>query len=78
MNFDLKFHKSLEHLHVNCEKPRAYFVPFSSEADARDGVREYSEYFKTLIGEWDFKFYNNLFEVENPTEEVELDRKSVV
>ena len=28
---ELKYHKSLEHLHVGCEAPTAYFIPFSSE-----------------------------------------------
>ena len=69
------YHTTHKILHVNCEKPRAYFVPFSNEADARDGAREYSEYFKTLIGEWDFKFYNNLFEVDDPSGEVEFFEK---
>ena len=61
------YHTTHKILHVNCEKPRAYFVPFSNEGEARDGVREYSEYFKTLIGEWDFKFYNNLFDLSEIT-----------
>ena len=69
------YHTTHKILHVNSEKPRAYFVPFSNESDARDGVREYSEYFKTLIGEWDFKFYNNLFEVDDPAGEVEFFEK---
>ena len=66
------YHKDLKTLHVNCEKPRAYFVPFSNEAGARDGVREYSEYFKTLIGEWDFNFYKSVTDVPCPTGEVEF------
>ena len=66
------YHATHKTLHVNCEKPRAYFVPFSNACDANDGVREYSEYFKTLTGEWDFKFYNNLFEAEDPAGAVEF------
>ena len=72
-NFD--YHTTHKILHVNCEKPRAYFVPFSNLSDAKDGVREYSEYFKTLIGEWDFKFYNNIFEADDPAGEVEFFEK---
>ena len=69
------FHENQKALHVNCEKPRAYFVPFSQERDARDGVREYSEYFKTLIGAWDFRFFKSLTEVPSPTEEIEFFEK---
>ena len=69
------YHKDLKTLHVNCEKPRAYFVPFSNIGDARDGVREYSEYFKTLIGEWDFNYYKSVTDVPCPTGEVEFFEK---
>ena len=27
------YHKSLKHLHVGCEAPRAYFVPFASKEE---------------------------------------------
>ena len=66
------YHKDLKTLHVNCEKPRAYFVPFSNERDARDGVREYSEYFKTLTGTWDFNFYKSVTDVPSPMGEVKF------
>ena len=52
-----EYHKSLETLHFGCEKPRAYFVPFSDEAGALDDNRDASVYFKNLCGEWDFKWY---------------------
>jgi len=57
------YHKSLSHLHVGCEAPRAYFVPYASAECAKDGVREYSPYFKTLCGTWDFKFYKSYHDV---------------
>jgi len=66
------YHTTNKILHVGCEKPRAYFVPFSNDTDAKDGVREYSEYFKTLIGEWDFNFYNNVYEAPDPSGEVKF------
>ena len=50
------YHRSLLHLHVGCEEPRAYFVPHSDPATAAEGVRDYSDRFKTLCGEWDFAF----------------------
>ena len=60
------YHKSLSHLHVGCEAPRAYFVPYADSECAKDGVREYSPYFKTLVGTWDFKFYKSIHEVPDP------------
>ena len=67
MPFGIKdYHKSLKELHVGCEAPRAYFIPYSDSESARVGVRDYSPYFKTLLGTWDFKFYNSVFDVPDP------------
>ena len=52
------YHKTHKILHVGCEKPRAYFIPFE-RAVAADEARENSEYFKSLSGLWDFKFYKS-------------------
>ena len=54
------YHNSLEQLHVNCEKPRAYFIPYGSEKAARKDNRSESENFLTLCGDWDFHFYNSI------------------
>ena len=62
----IDYHKSLEHLHVGCEAPRAYFIPYADSLTAKDGVRDYSSYFKSLIGTWDFKFYNSIYDVPDP------------
>ena len=59
------YHKSLEHLHVGCEKNHAYFIPFADKETALSGVRDESVYFKTLIGEWNFKFYPSVTEIED-------------
>lgn len=58
------FHKSLDMLHYNCEKPRAYFVPFPDKKSAESEKREDSAYFKTLCGTWDFKWYPSVYSVE--------------
>ncbi|MHC1695432.1 MAG: glycoside hydrolase family 2 TIM barrel-domain containing protein [Eubacteriales bacterium] len=50
------YHKSLEVLHMGCKKPRAYFVPFSNASQAATG-RAASPYFKSLCGDWDFKWF---------------------
>ncbi|MBP3378212.1 MAG: DUF4981 domain-containing protein [Clostridia bacterium] len=63
MPLNLNYHQSLEHLHVGCEAPRAYFVPFDSENSARNLPRGNSPYFKSLCGEWDFKFYKSVSDV---------------
>ena len=60
------FHKDITSLHVGCEKPHAYFIPYTSEADALRSVRDYSPYFKSLIGAWDFSFYESVDDVPDP------------
>ena len=60
------YHKGLEHLHVGCEKPRAYFIPYASRECALDDVRDDSPYFKTLIGEWKFKFFPSVTDIKDP------------
>ena len=57
------YHKDLNSLHIGCEKPRAYFIPFHSEEAALKGVREKSERFISLCGEWDFEFYGSFEDI---------------
>ncbi len=59
MDFKFEYHKSLEHLHVGCETPRAYFIPYGNEAGAKKNLRAESEFFTSLCGDWDFKYYEN-------------------
>jgi len=54
---ELNYHKSLEHLHVGCEKPRAYFIPYQSECAAKTGNRAESDRFVSLCGEWNFTYF---------------------
>ena len=63
MSFKMNYHQSLEHLHVNCEKPRAYFIPYQSAEAALGDNRAQSQSFISLCGEWDFKFYPSLAQV---------------
>ncbi len=67
MPFGIKdYHKSFTEQHVGCEEPRAYFIPYSDSESANAGIRDCSPYFKTLIGTWDFKYYESLLEVPDP------------
>ncbi len=58
------YHKSLDVLHVGCEEPRAYFVPFEDEKSA-ELPRSESKYFHSLCGEWNFRFFNSVADVED-------------
>jgi len=57
------YHKSEKFLHIGCEKTRAYFVPFPCEECAKTETRGESLFFKTLSGDWDFKWFPSLNDV---------------
>lgn len=57
------FHKNPEHLHVGCEAPRAYFIPFASRESALL-PRERSQYFIDLCGEWSFHYFDSFERLE--------------
>ncbi len=57
------YHCDPSTLHVGCEEPRAYFIPFPSESDAVNENRGQSAFFKSLDGEWAFRFFRSLSDV---------------
>ena len=61
------YHKSLEKLHVGCEEPRAYFIPYESAEKAKADNRADSAYVKSLCGTWDFQYYSSVTEVPDFT-----------
>ena len=63
MSLKMNYHKSLEHLHVNCEAPRAYFIPYHNEQSAVEGNRSKSHDFVSLCGDWDFRYYPSVAEI---------------
>lgn len=65
----LAYHQSLNTLHVNCEEPRAYFIPYHSAAAAQNDNRSNSRYFKTLCGEWNFHYFPSVLELVDFTQE---------
>lgn len=67
MSLTFDYHRSLEHLHVGCDKPRAYFIPYGSDSAAKTGNRAASDRFLTLCGEWNFRYYKSINDVEDFT-----------
>lgn len=47
-------------LHVGCEKPTAYFIPFADEKEAEEGLRDSSGRICSLTGEWNFRFFSDI------------------
>ena len=72
------YHNLLDTLHIGTEKPHAYFIPYQSGEAARNLPREYSTSFKSLCGEWDFRFYKSVEDAEGDIGTVTFsDRKTV-
>ena len=65
MAFFEHWHEDMHTLHVGCEEPRAYFIPYDTERKAKQNNRGASAFVKSLCGEWKFKFWHNETEVEN-------------
>ena len=65
----LNFHKGIDVLHYGCEAPHAYFIPYHSLQAAAKGNRAESRYFKSLCGEWDFKFFPSALDLPDFTQE---------
>jgi len=66
------YHRSLDHLHVGCEKPHAYYIPFQSDAvadraEATDN-RALSSRFVSLCGDWQFRWYPSLHDLPDVTD----------
>ncbi len=59
------YHKGLENLHVGCEEPRAYFIPYETKEKALAGERNLSQNFINLCGEWNFRFYKSFEDLED-------------
>ena len=56
MQFEFGYHQNPKTLHVGCEPPRAYLIPFSGGEAAKSGNRAASDRFLTLCGDWEFRF----------------------
>lgn len=67
MNFFPDYYKKQETLHIGCEEPRAYFIPYDCRTAADKGNRGKSAFFKSLCGEWNFRYYSTVHDVEDFT-----------
>ncbi len=61
MKFDL--HEDMSRLHIGTLPDHAYFIPFVKDQDPFL-QREDSKAFELLNGEWDFRFYKSVLDIE--------------
>lgn len=67
MDFSFDLHQNQKKLHVGCEAPRAYFIPYQSDLAALSDNRGGSDFFTSLCGDWDFAYYRSLRELADFT-----------
>ncbi|MDY2826534.1 MAG: glycoside hydrolase family 2 TIM barrel-domain containing protein [Eubacteriales bacterium] len=65
MDFVFDCHQNEKKLHLGCEAPRAYFIPYDNEEKAAADNRADSAFFTSLCGDWDFRFYPSLSLLED-------------
>lgn len=58
-----RFYRNPAIQHVGTQAPRAYFIPFDKSGHS-EKQREVSPFFTSLCGEWDFRFFRNVEELE--------------
>ena len=58
----MKIYEDLTKLQVNCEEPRAHYIPYDTLEKALRGDRKKSMYYKCLNGKWDFEYYDSDYE----------------
>ncbi|GAK50756.1 beta-galactosidase [Candidatus Moduliflexus flocculans] len=63
MFFVQRYWEDPQTLHVNCEAPRAYFMPYQSERMAQAGKRGMSAFFTSLNGVWKFAYHHAVADV---------------
>ena len=57
------YYKDIRTVSVGEEAPRAYFIPYADAESATKNDRAKSPYFKTLCGEWNFRYYDRVSDV---------------
>ncbi len=67
------YHEDLERLHINTLPNRCYYVPFGKGQNPFES-REKSEYFELLNGEWGFRYFSSIIDLEDDFTFVEAEK----
>ena len=68
------YHEDPRKLHINTLEKHCYFIPFALEQDPFED-RENSSRFKFLNGEWDFRYYDSIIDMEDDFVSVPFEKK---
>lgn len=68
------YHENTETLHINTMDRHCYFIPFNMNQNPFED-RTRSEAFELLNGEWDFRYYDSIIDLEDEFVNVPFDKK---
>ena len=68
------YHEDPGQLHVGTLKKHCYFIPFVGDENPFDN-RENSSRFELLNGEWDFRYYDSIIDMEDDFVSAPFDKK---
>ncbi len=71
----MRKYERLDLIHENTLKPRAHYIPYDTIEKAKAGVKEASEFYTCLNGEWDFAYFER--DIDCPEEIENWDRVEV-
>lgn len=55
--------ENLKILHINREPERSHYIPHMNVNYALSGVKALSPFYKLLNGQWSFKYFDNVYDV---------------
>ena len=67
MKFNYDYHRRRDTIHIGCEEPRAYFIPYHSKDAAMTDNRACSDSFVSLCGDWSFRYYDTVNSIDDFT-----------
>ncbi|HBH94538.1 MAG TPA: glycoside hydrolase family 2 [Ruminococcaceae bacterium] len=71
------YHEDPDNLHINTLGRHCYFIPFGKNADPF-ADRESSERFELLNGDWDFRYYESIVDMEDDFVSLSFDKRIFV
>ncbi len=67
------YHENPEKLHINTLDKHCYFIPFGKDQNPFEN-RENSDRLELLNGQWDFRYYDSIIDLEDNFIEAEFDK----
>ena len=61
-----RYYEDLRVLHENTLPYRSYYIPAGCRMDTTAGRRADSDRFQLLSGDWNFRYYNSIYDLEEP------------